>query len=264
MRYLKATFLIMLLILLLAFYSVVTEATARIEPARIIINSHQNSRSTGVIEVINTGTEEVKLTALLNDWALDENDKLVFYEAGKMDSTLVGLIKFNPKKFSLSPGKTQIVRFTINTPENTSQEKRGVVFFERETDYMEVATGSKIKTQVGTVIYLVPDKIKYNFKLLGLQIYNSLAPAAQGIVLKIENAGAGHMRYYPAYKIIDSASKLVMEEDFGEYIILPGAKRNFSFILPERLKKGEYKLLLNIKFYNNQQTADYQIPIKIK
>ena len=47
-------------------------------------------------------------------------------------------------------------------------------------------------------------------------------------------------------------------------LILPGYERQFAFYLKDRLKTGQYKFLLEFKFYNNKEVAEYQIPIKIE
>lgn len=259
-------FLIAIFVCILLSFSIDISATVRIEPARIILNALEKEHSTGMIEVINSGEKEVELTALLNDWALDERDAVVYYDAGETDYTLDGVIKFNPKKFTVPPGKKQVVRFTISRPENekTPKERRGVVFFEQETEYMDVATGSRVKTQVGTVIYYIPENVKYSFKFTGLRVYNTSESLPQGIVLRLKNDGEAHMRYYASYKIVDSDNKIVEEKSFDELLILPGYERQFSFFLENKLAPGNYKVLLEFKFYNTTNKAEYQIPIKIE
>lgn len=264
MRIINKIYILVVILFLVFLLSFNVGATVRVEPARIIINTLAQSRSTGTIEVINKGEEAVELKAVLNDWSLNEEDALLFFDPGQSSYSLAGLIKFNPRVFTLQPGKKQIVRFTINTPENPEKERRGVVFFEQETDYTAGETGSKVVTQIGTVIYLVPENIKYNFKFTGLRVYKTPPPEPQPVVLSVENAGTGHFRYYLSYKVVDSQNKLVMEEKFNnEFIILPEYKRKITFMLAERLKPGDYKLMLQFSFYNTDQTADYQIPIKI-
>lgn len=247
-------------------FSELTFANVRVEPARIILNALNKKHSTGLVEVINTGEEEIELKALLNDWAVDEKDGLIFFEAGKTEYSLNTLIKFNPRNFKIQPGKKQIVRFTISNPgvKEIIKELRGVVFFEQETDFIDAATGSKVKSQIGTIIYYIPEGVKYNFKFEGLRIYDTSEPMPQGIMIKIKNEGNAHLRYYPSYKIIDSENKVVMEKSLSELIILPGYKRQIAFYLENRLKKGDYTFVLSFKLYNTSYKPEYQIPITIK
>ncbi|SIR52934.1 fimbrial biogenesis chaperone [Halanaerobium kushneri] len=240
-------------------------ATIRVEPSRIILNALERERSTGMIEVVNNGEEEVELTTVLKDWSLDERDSVVVFEAGETEYTLDGLIKFNPREFTLAPGQKQIVRFTISSPEaETPIERRGIVFVEHETDLIDNATGSRVKSQIGTTIYYIPVGVKYDFKFTGLRVYNSPEPMPQGISLRIKNDGNGHLRYYPAYKIVDQNNKLVMEDKFTQLLILPKNERQFSFYLKDRLEPGNYKFMLEFSFYNTDRVAEYQIPIKIE
>jgi hypothetical protein len=240
-------------------------ATIRVEPARIILNELTNKQSTGIIEVINNSEEEVELTAILNDWSLDENNELIVYDPGVTEYTLDRLIKFNPKIFTLSPGGKQIVRFTIAKPENNIDlERRGVIFFERDTGMIDEATGSIVKSQIGSVIYFIPQNTTYEFQFLGLRLYNTENNIPQGIVVDIKNIGNAHLRYYPSYKIINNKNELVMENKFEELIILPGYERQFSFYLKDRLESGKYNFILEFEFFNVKEKAEYQIPITIE
>ena len=265
---LKKNYSLLILFLVIWFLILpaeVTIATVRVEPARIIINALNDKPSTGMIEVVNNGEEEIELKAFLNDWSLDNKDSLVVFEPGKTDYSLNELIKFNPKEFTIAPGKKQIVRFTISTPkDDIIRERRGVVFFEREMQDIDVGTGSRVRSQIGTVIYYIPENISYTFQFLGLRVYKTSKGIPQGIALHLKNDGEAHLRYYTSYKIVDSQNKIVMEDNFEELLILPGYERQFAFYLKDRLKTGQYKFLLEFKFYNNKEVAEYQIPIKIE
>jgi len=257
-------FLIIIILILLILTSSAL-ATIRVEPSRIILNALEKQRSTGVIEVINNGENEVELTTVLHDWGLDERDSVIVFEAGATDYSLDGLIKFNPRVFTLAPGQKQIVRFTVSNPEtDIPRERRGIVFVEHETDLIDNATGSRVKTQIGTTIYYIPIGVKYDFKFLGLRVFNSPEPMPQGISMRLKNDGEGHLRYFPSYKIVNSENKLVMEKEFTQLLILPHNQRQFSFYLEDRIEPGDYKFLLEFRFHNTDRVAEYQIPIKIE
>lgn len=254
-----------MMLLFLIFITNSALATIRVEPSRIILNALERERSTGVIEVVNNGEEELELTTILYDWSLDERDSVIVFNAGETDYTLEGFIKFNPRIFTLAPGQRQLVRFTVSNPESDiPRERRGIVFVEHETDLIDNATGSRVKAQIGTTIYYVPVGVKYDFRFLGLRVFNSPEPMPQGISLRLRNNGEGHMRYYPSYKIVDIDNKLVMEKEFNQLLILPHNERQFSFYLEDRLDSGNYKFLLEFRFHNTDQIAEYQIPIKIE
>ncbi|MGM0500353.1 MAG: hypothetical protein ACQERL_09115 [Bacillota bacterium] len=262
----KIWMIIFVLLLTLIGISGSVFAVIRVQPARIIINSLEENDRTGVIEVFNSGEEDLKITASLYDWSLNEEDNLLYFDPGETEYSLDGLIKFNPKEFMLPAGEKQIVRFTVNTAEEEEviREKRGIVFFEHENDDINAEMGSRIITQIGTVIYQVPAGVKYNFKFTGLRVYKSPEPEPQGLVIRLENNGEAHIRYYPEYKIVDSENKVVMENNFNELVILPGDQRQISFRLEERLEPGDYKVLLEFDLFNINKNPEYQIPITIE
>lgn len=267
-KYKKKITIFLSILLILIIYNILTfevAASVRVEPARIIINTLEQKNNTGLIEVINNGEEKIELTAFLNDWSLDERDSVIFFEAGYTDYSLDGLIKFNPRIFAVQPGKKQIVRFTISDPEalEIPKERRGVVFFEHETGQIDEATGSRIKAQIGTVIYFIPENVKYNFKFLGLRIFKNDVGLPQGVVIKIANNGEAHIRYYPFYRIVDSQNNVVMEKEISELLVLPNNEREFAFYLEERLEPGNYKFMLEFNLHNINRQVEYQIPITI-
>lgn len=259
----KAIILILIVLLVISFnYEVF--ATIKVEPARIIINSKLNSRSTGVIEVINNGEEQMLLQAFLYDWTLNDREALITYEPGTLDNSLSNYIKFNPRSFILDPGKKQIVRFTITTPESLDRELRGIVFFEHETDYTDEATGAKVKTQLGTVLYLIPENVNYNFKLNEVRFSTAQDKDVHSSLLIMENRGAAHLRFSINYKIIDENSNLIEEARLDNNVLLPDFQRGLIFNYNQKLSPGNYKLILEFNFLNSNKKSDYEIPFTVK
>jgi P pilus assembly chaperone PapD len=263
MRY-KVFVIIILAVMLLVIFNFEILAAVRVEPARIIINSKLNTRSTGIIEVINNGEEQMLLQAFLYDWTLNDRDGLITYEPGTLDTSLGEYIKFNPRSFIIDPGKKQIVRFTLTTPESLDKELRGVVFFEHETDYVDESTGAKVKTQLGTVIYLIPENAKYNFKLNEVRFSTGSDKDMHSSLLIMENNGSAHLRFSINYKIIDINSNLIEEDRLDNNVLLPGFQRGLIFNFNQKLASGDYKLILTYNFFNNDKQSDYEIPFTVK
>lgn len=131
-------------------------ASTRVEPSRIILNAKLDSRSTGVINVVNSGNEQMFLQAYLFDWdfrGVKKEGCIITCEPETLEPSLNNLIKFNARNLILDPGQSQTVRFTINTPENLNRELRGVVFFQNQRDLPEEDGGARVITQVGTILY---------------------------------------------------------------------------------------------------------------
>lgn len=252
------------MIFLLLLFSSNLLATVRVEPAKILIKSDLGQRSTGTIDVYNNGEENVLLQAYLYDWTLDARDDVKTYYPGTLDNSLNGYIKFNPRSFILEPGKKQVVRFTITTPEELDRELRGIVFFEQETNLIDNSTGSIVKSQIGTVIYLTPDKVNYSFQLNDVRVLEEKVNNRYRFVVIMENKGEAHLRLVINYKIIDENNSLIEEGEFDQYVLLPDFRRALIFSPTNELKPGNYKLYLNYYFMNSKREKEYEIPITLK
>ena len=265
MRKVKRVFLIFnFLLLIFILLNTISYAAVKVEPARIIMNSKLDTRTTGVINVVNNGDSQVFLQAYLYDWTEDKTESLITRNPGELDSSLYNHIKFNPRSFILEPGQKQVVRFTITTPEDLEQELRGIVFFEEEISYSEEGTGARVITQVGTVIYLVPENVKYHFKLNEIRFKAQTESENMSSLIIMENKGNAHIRYELKYKVIDSNSRLVEEGSLEEKIIIPTFERGVIINFENRLNPGDYKLLLSYNFINNNEQKSYEIPFKVK
>ena len=239
-------------------------ASIKIEPARIIIKTQLGQKETGVIEVINKGEKQVLLQAYLYDWSLDDRDGLVTYKSGTMDNSLNNYIKFNPRSFILDKGEKQIVRYTVTTPVDLDQELRGVVFFENAIDMVEAETGAMVTTQIGSVIYLIPDKVHYNLNLKEVRFLIRENNNLQRFLVIMENQGRAHLRIFIEYKIVNEKSELVEEGNIDQYVLLPGFERGLVFSSKNELNPGEYKLLLKYYFLNTDNQKEYEIPFSIE
>lgn len=254
--------IVVLSILVLINFSCFLEAAVRVEPARIILTSKLGAQNTGVIEVVNNGEKEAMLQAFLYDWSLDDKDGLKTYQAGTLDTTLNNYIKFNPRSFIIEPGKKQLVRFTISTPEDLDKELRGIVFFEQEIQAPQDGSGALVKTQIGSVIYLVPEYVEYNFRINEVRFATIESP--QRCLIIVENMGKAHLRFNINYKIIDSTNQLIEEDTLDTNVLLPDYERGLAFNFNNEMKPGDYKLLLTFNFINDKKSAEYEIPFQIK
>ena len=263
---LKKKLLITFIVILIIFiYFDNVMAITHVEPAKLIVKTEPGQRKTGLIKVTNNGNKKIQLKAILYDWDLNEDDSLKALEAGSNNYTLDGLIKFNPKVFKVNPGKTQVVRFTITAPVDIKKERRGIVFFEEETNLIDEATGARVVTQVGTAIYFVPSTALSKFELHGVKIYNpEVENDMARSLLMVENQGDTTVRYTIHYIVIDKKGALVNKGEDREKVILPGYKRIVAFAIGDKYEPGEYKMKLNIEFYGTEKVGEYVIPFKIK
>ncbi len=260
----KYSFALIILFSFIFMFSGSSEATIRIEPARFIFPLEQGTRDTGTIKITNNSGVEKEIKAVLYDWTLDKKGKLVTLEKGKLKESLNGLIKFNPKQFTLKSGETQIVRFTVKMPEEGNIEHRGIVFFEEEQKYEPNSSGADVVTQVGATVYVRPTNIDLSlFKYKGIKIYYPENESSLGILI-IENQCNSHMRYFIKYKIINSEGKQVLEGSTENKVILPEFTRGIAIPLKKDLESGEYNIILHTSFYGTENIMETTIPFELK
>ena len=251
---------LIMVIILFIFLTNIAYATTLVEPSRFIFTLKPGERITEAIKVTNTQDTEAEFVAVIYDWTLDDLDRLITFKAGSREDTLEELIKFNPRRFKLAPGKSQYVRFTLTAPKNGKwMERKGIIFFEQETPPAENEIGAAIVTQVGTTIYLSFTETINAFRFFGSKV-ESPPEGPPFAVLDLANEGQGHIRYKVSYKLIGESGALIYEDSLSEQIILPSSRRQLTFTIAEQVAPGKYNLLLEIGFLGTEKKFNTSVP----
>ena len=251
--------LIFTLFIVLIFTQIVS-ATIRVEPSRFIFTIDPGQRTTDVIQVINNTDETVELTAVYYDWNLNQEDEMLNYESGTLLESFDGLIRFNPRSLKLGPGEDQLVRFTISIPEEASgeHERRGIIFFEHEDEFLNEGVGASIRTMIGTVVYVAPIGYNYTFSILDNIVLQS--PDNQFLVgILAKNEGLKHARINVEYKLVSGEGRVLLEDRTEERVILPGEDRGIFFPLIYDFVSGEYEILYTVTFSDSRETLTNSI-----
>jgi hypothetical protein len=252
--------IITFILIILSILPEITDATARVEPSKFIFTLKPGERITDAIKVTNTQDIEAEFTAIIYDWTLDSQDRLVTFEAGSREDTLKGLIKFNPQRFKLAPGQSQYVRFTLSAPKKGEWlERKGIIFFEQELPSLTNEIGATIVTQIGTTVYLSFTETIHAFRFSGARVdlVEGHPPTA---ILDLVNQGQAHIRYQIAYKIVNESGTLLYEDSLGEQIILPSSRRLLSFPLIDQIAPGKYNLLIEASFVGTTEKFNTVVP----
>lgn len=254
-----------LCVLMVLVWGIPSDAAIRVEPSRFILHADPNQRITGAIEVRNTGSRDIELMAHLYDWTInEETDHLQEFPLGTLPSSLVGMVRFNPRQFSLEPGETQLVRFSILLPqEKTEMERRGIVFFEHTDHFNETGMGASVVSMVGTTIYVQPLEYELRFHLRDALVYRT-DTGNHVVGFWVENLGDVHVRYRVHYRVFDSMNKVVDEHFFpSELVLLPQFSRMPAFPLATDLPPGDYVLLMNLHFSATETPLSHSLRFSI-
>ncbi len=232
----------------------------KIEPSRFIIEMAPGTRATEVINVTNTSNRRLNLIANFYDWNLDDDYSLVPHEAGSLKETLNGMIRFNPRVFSLDPGEKQLVRYTVNFSEDEEDlfERRGIIFFEHQDEFMDEGIGASIKTMIGTIVYVTPTGYNYTLSILDSLVLES-EDQEFFVAILANNQGMKHARINLEYRLISEIGKVLIEDRTEERVVLPGEDRGIFFPLNYAFDPGEYEIIYTVTFFDSKETLTNSI-----
>ncbi len=239
----------LMVVIFLLGCSLAVQGSIRVEPSRFIFNINPGERDTGAITVKNNSDRELFLTANFYDWLLDERNEMVFWDSGTLEATLAGLIRFNPRQFTLSPGESQIVRFTVEMPPDDEEpfERRGIIFFEHEEPFEEEGIGASIKTMIGTTIYVMPREYRLSFHIIDGMVHVTADQVCLAALLLGSDALV-HTRFTIHYRVVAPGGRLIEEGQQREMVILPEEIRPVFFPLEQVQEPGDYRLMIEINF----------------
>lgn len=247
---------------ILILFTAVIQANILVEPSRYIINVKPGARVTERVQVTNDTKQTVHLYANFYDWDLNKKFELETYELGTLPSSMDGYFRFNPRRFSLEPGQTQIVRFTIDIPEEEMErERRGIIFFEHQQD-VEEESGATVISRIGTTVYVVPTGLEFSLNLLDIRVLRN-QEGQIAIAYLTGNDSNRHLRFYLNYSLISADGRLIEEDKIEETVLLPGMQRSVTHPLQTQLEPGEYQLAAEFKFPNTDEKLTQTISFKV-
>ncbi len=250
---------LMFFLILLLILGVSSMAAILVEPSRFILQIEPGKKETGAITIINTGDTPANLAAILYDWDISSDGKLNETVAGTRTDTLNGLIKFNPRQFTINPGQSQIVRFTIEAPKDNIEHK-GIVFFE-ETIASGGEVGTLITTKIGATIYAAPKGVKLSLQFQDITVTSKNDEVSLNI--KAVNNGNAHLRMTVIYQLQNKAGKKLKDGSLSEQVLLCAKDATFSLPIANNLPSGDYRLILDIAFYGVESRLNRAIEFSI-
>lgn len=243
--------------------TMVLQADILVDPSRYIISVSPGARVTETVRVTNQTEQTLFLYANFYDWDLDENFELETFELGTLPSSMEGFFRFNPRLFNLEPGETQVVRFTIDIPEEEmDRERRGIIFFEHRQDIEQEGVGATVVSRIGTTVYAIPTGLNFTLNLLDNRVLRN-EEGQIFIAYLTENASSRHLRFDLKYSLISAGGRLLEEDLIKETVLLPGMRRSLFHPLHTQLSAGEYELAAEFTFPNTSETLTQTITFTV-
>lgn len=239
--------LLVLVIIIVGSGMVLSASNLMVDPARIEVPLSPGQPISGAIRLLNPGSEALRLGAEIRDWNLTENGEPLFDAPNNKKASCSEWIRFNPRIFQLDPGKSQIVRYTINVPKGTpSGEYRCAIVFAVEPakpDNVHI----DIIGNVMTTVYAEVQPVRRSGEIVN-STANYHRETGLTVQTTIKSTGNAHLRLAGSFKLIGVDGKVVGEGLYSGKVVFPGTKRGFVGEWKGQLSKGKYAVQSKFRF----------------
>jgi P pilus assembly chaperone PapD len=220
---------------------------AQAVPSKYNLTVRDNTPLSRDVVVRNLGEAPVVVKVRLSDWTMDEAGNINLLEPGKTPVTLQGSIEFEPKEFSLAPGQSGVVHVALRLPAEGPATRYGVLLSEvRPTSWPATHFGPRAVAELGTTIYLsrIPADLT-RAEMTSLETASS-GDTTVAVKFQVRNPGERHLYASGQVAVRDSSGALVDQGSVGTGVVLPGARRTFTWTCSQRLARGRYMVTATI------------------
>ncbi|NTV97872.1 MAG: molecular chaperone [Chlorobiaceae bacterium] len=211
------------------------------------------------------------------NWTLDEKDEVKLLPPDKQ--SLDRWILINPLSFTIEPGKSQVVRFSIRpTVKPDPGEHRAMIYFIEQPSVAKAdsAKALEILFKLGVGVYGQADPVKHAGSLNQF----SFDKASSSLVADISNSGNVHTRLKGNYSIwkkdafpgIAAAGKLTEKQkpennpkglllsgQINQSPVLPGTQRIIRTQLPLPKGPGSFIIAVNAELDGKQVEKTFAV-----
>jgi hypothetical protein len=216
-------------------------------PSKYNLTVRANESVARDVAVHNLGAAPVVVKVRLSDWTMDETGDLSLVEAGTTPVTLQGAIEYEPRQFSLGPGESGVVHVTMHLPAAGPATRYGVLLSEvRPTSWPTTQLGPRAIAELGTTIYLsrIPADLT-RAELIGLEARGA-GDTTLAATFQVRNSGQRHFYVSGELAVRDSSGTVIDQGSVGTGVVLPGARRTFTWMCSHRLAPGLYTVMATL------------------
>jgi hypothetical protein len=281
MRKERGTYLVLALMLLVGAVAHAADPPPMIavSPSRfeLEIGSTPNVQS---LRVFNFGSRAVEVQVKLATWDLDEKNQVRLVEPD--EQSLDQWVIINPLRFSIPPGKSQSVRFSIRPRVRPEPgEHRAMIYFDQVLPEALADEQMRVKFRVGVAIYGTVGEVKRSGVLHSVELEQGSNPVSAG--LQISSVGTAHVRIDGHFSIWPASAHPGLESgdrnfnlDVPDAVlpeavvgaanlpgipVLAGDCRQVWFSAGEPLPAGEY--ILDLDFALGDNEYDRALPFSV-
>jgi len=209
------------------------------------------------IEVYNSGDEPIHVSTSVMDWSMNLSGQKQFHAAGTQPLSCASWIQMNPTEFSLPPGKSLRVRYSITPPADIAQEHWAMIFFTARAvpKAGDTRFALNVQTRIGCKVLVTPAiKEPLQGKITGMELQTVAAPVGQPALSKAKvtfvNPNAVIVRLSGTVEARDAAGQLIAKGDIvpAKPLVLVGAMRELWAQFDKPLPPGIYQIKAAIDY----------------
>jgi hypothetical protein len=218
-----------------------------ITPLRAELTLAAGASTSQPIRITNTSKEGLQMRGAVVDWTLSAAGDLNYLKRSETGSWGCGRwLQINPVEFTLGPGQTQMVRYTLSVPkEAASGGYHCAIAFD-----MQQPMRGRIESPMGvinlvrllTAIYVTIGSPEIHAKVKGIELVRSKDGKTWNIVTEFENSGTTHYRVGGSVELLGEDGRLIRKFDYANFPVLPGVARADRLEFADPLPPGTYRL----------------------
>lgn len=222
-----------------------------VSPAHFHLTQKPGESKTYQINVKNDTPEPKQFRVSVYDFNMDGKGKTSFLPPGQGDFSLSAWMNVTPTFFEIAPGEKRKINFNVDIPNDTSAKRAAwsIIMVEQEEpkktleppqrDDGTVAMAVIPTFAFGVFVYQnSPTLVADNIEITNFSFQSQ--DTTQSIFIETKNAGNG-IAYCTSYidlTHLDSGKQQRLP--VKRFTTLPGLVRDFVFVLPKQLPRGNY------------------------
>jgi len=239
--------LIVLVGLILAFQINAQATGISISPLTFELTANPNDVLTNKLKVYNPTDSIVAIKMEVEDFTVAGEMGEVRIEPAETETySLAKWVEVEPSEFTLEPREQKFVDFTIAIPQNAEPGGHYGSVLATTAGVMGAGiTGAAIAQKVGTLVLLtVAGEVTENLNVKEFSAPDFLEYGPVSFTIRFENTGTVHVRPRGFVTITDWRNKKVIDLEFPQRNVIPGAIRRIDTSFNKKWLFGRYTAML--------------------
>jgi len=221
-----------------------------VAPIRVEHNVPARGSITDAISILNDDTSPVHIRVRIEDWSLTQEGAITFAKGGSQPYSAAPWIRINPREFTLEPGQSQMVRYSLTVPRDAAPGGyRAAIIFATVSPPTPGERQKRVALEgrIATILYETVGKPIPSGEITGLS-FQVNPEGRPEFTISFQNTGPVHIRTRGEITIRDKGGKEVAKVPLPDLPILPQSRRDFKIAGEGKLPPGQYvaELIMDI------------------